>query len=76
MREHVYKIKAKDFTLVALRWRNCKLQTYFIGNGLIDYFVVVDSSEGDRTLTAASNNALHPSTKGEKALFEQAEADY
>jgi hypothetical protein len=80
IREHVskaHKAKAKDHKISAL-WKHCKLQTYFTAKGLIDYFVVVDTSIREhRSITSVKVLAtpLLP-TEGEKAYFKEVEADY
>ena len=58
MREHVasiHKLKAASHKSSPL-WKKCKLQTYFTGKGLIDYFVVVErqKKKGRHTLDSGS----------------------
>jgi hypothetical protein len=55
-------------------YKECKLQTYFIAKGLIDYFVVVDNNRSKEHTFAAANEPIL--TKGEKACFERIEVDY
>jgi Lhr-like helicase len=74
MREHVasiHKLKAASHKSSPL-WKKCKLQTYFTGKGLIDYFVVVErqKKKGRHTLDSGSLKET------EKVLFEKLEQDY
>jgi hypothetical protein len=55
-------------------WEECKLQTYFIGYGKIDYFVVTDDKEKGGTSEHISDSVLL--TQPEKELFEKLEKDY
>jgi len=74
MRKHlpsIHKIKAKEHENGPL-WRECKLQTYFTGKGLIDYFVVADvSSQSSRSKLDSTRL-----TKTEEELFVKLEKDY
>ncbi len=74
IREHVssiHKLKAASHKTSPL-WKKCKLQTYFTGKGLIDYFVVVErqKNKGRHTLDSGLLK------EAEKVLFEKLEQDY
>ncbi|KFZ15841.1 hypothetical protein V501_02521, partial [Pseudogymnoascus sp. VKM F-4519 (FW-2642)] len=75
MKEHVsstHKVKAAEHKTSPL-WRECTLQTYFVGRGRVKYFVVVDNKNEEKI------NILELSTplkKEEKALFIKLEKDY
>lgn len=58
-------------------WEQCTLQTYFIGKGRIDYFVVVPSNGQDhgREATQASQNTAQLS-EAERACFAELERDH
>ena len=67
-----HKIKAKKHE-ISLLWKECKLQTYFIAGGLINYFVVVDKENSGVKGTARRSM---PVIEPEKELFEKLERDY
>jgi len=74
MREHmsaVHEIKAKEHEKSPL-WKECRLQTYFTGKGLIEYFVVVEGPN------QSSRSKLDTArlTKTEEELFIKLEKDY
>jgi len=76
MKKHqplIHKMSASEHKKTPL-WGKCKLQTYFTGKGLIDYFLVHDTTPIPRTSTAAASDST-PLTQGERVLFEKAEAD-
>lgn len=74
IREHVsavHTIKAKEHEKSPL-WQECKLQTYFTGKGLIDYFVIVEGpSQSSRSKLDSARL-----TKTEEELFVKLEKDY
>jgi hypothetical protein len=67
----VHGIKAKEHEKSPL-WKECKLQTYFTGKGLIDFFIVIEgpSQSGRSKLDSATL------TKTKKELFVKLEKDY
>jgi hypothetical protein len=69
----VHKISAVGHKIKPL-WKECKLQTYFTGKGLINYFEVTDSSPTERM--SAAINSTTPLTESERLCFEKASADY
>lgn len=76
MRKHmpsVYRIKAAVHEKTAL-WKEVKLQTYFIGYGRIDYFVVTDNKEKEGISDQASD--FIPLIQPEKKLFKKLDKDY
>ncbi|KFY96556.1 hypothetical protein V500_02410 [Pseudogymnoascus sp. VKM F-4518 (FW-2643)] len=75
MKEHVsssYKVKAAEHKTRQL-WKECTLQTYFVGKGRIDYFVVVDNKKEEKLNTRELSKPLK---EEEKALFIKLEEDY
>ena len=74
IREHmsaVHEIKAKEHEKSPL-WKECKLQTYFTGKGLIDYFVIVEGpSQSSRSKLDSARL-----TETEEELFVKLEKDY
>jgi hypothetical protein len=68
--------QAKEHKEETPLWQDCTLQTYFIGKGRIDYFVVVRrrSSEQEGTSMQARSSALL--TDMEKTCFAKLERDY
>jgi orsellinic acid/F9775 biosynthesis protein OrsD/helicase-like protein/RAD3-like DEAD/DEAH box helicase len=67
----VHKISVTEHAKSPL-WKNCKLQTYFTGKGLIDYFVVAEPSPS--TSTAVDEPPVL--TEAERAFFTKTEADF
>jgi hypothetical protein len=57
-----------------LLWKKCKLQTYFITGGRIDYFIVINSNKKEGFLVSSNNSILL--MQPEKELFEKLEQDY
>ncbi|KFZ04211.1 hypothetical protein V501_09223 [Pseudogymnoascus sp. VKM F-4519 (FW-2642)] len=74
IREHVavHRTKAKEHKINPL-WEVCMLQTYFVGKGRIDYFVVVDNIIEKKLITLDSAALLK---EEEKDLFIKLENDY
>jgi hypothetical protein len=75
MREHVavHGVKAKEHKINPL-WEACTLQTYFVGKGRIDYFIVGENgSRGDKLINSELTTPLR---KIEEDLFASLEADY
>ncbi|KFZ24597.1 hypothetical protein V502_00922, partial [Pseudogymnoascus sp. VKM F-4520 (FW-2644)] len=75
MKEHVsstHKVKAAEHKTSPL-WRECTLQTYFVGRGRVKYFVVVDNKKLGKLNTSELSTALK---EEEKELFIKLEDDY
>ena len=67
----IYEIKAKEYKKSPL-WKECKLQTYFTGKGLIDYFIIIEGpSQSSRSKLDSTTL-----TKTKKELFIKLEKDY
>ncbi len=79
IKRHVFSVHQRQAAehRTAPLWEECTLQTYFIGKGRIDYFVVVPSSDrGQRMEATQGNKSTTPSTEAERACFAELERDH
>jgi superfamily II DNA or RNA helicase len=56
-------------------WKECRLQTYFTGGGLIDYFLVFDPTLTPLPTSITTTNDTTPLTPAERTLFAKLEED-